>query len=76
MIFGKRPLSPETRFVHSGTEDPRAKSPFLPSLDLISMEDIEILIEFEKEFSIAVSDEDAESIKTVGQLIQYVKGRI
>ena len=54
-------LMPETRFV----ED----------LGVDSGDDVELVIGTEEEFSIAISDEDAVQIITVGQLVQCVKDR-
>ncbi len=67
-------IGPETRFFPVAM-DRRIDHPFLPSLDLISMDDVELVIEVEKAFSISISDEDAQSIETVGQLIPFVKDR-
>lgn len=39
------------------------------------MDAVEIVIRVEDEFKIRISDEDAASIKTPGQLIEYLMGR-
>ena len=38
-----------------------------------SLDIIELIIEFEKEFNIEISDDQAESIGTVGDAIQYIE---
>jgi acyl carrier protein len=38
-----------------------------------SLDTIELIIEFEKEFNIEISDDQAESIGTVGEAIQYIE---
>ncbi len=38
-----------------------------------SLDTIELIIEFEKEFNIEISDDQAESIGTVGDAIQYIE---
>jgi acyl carrier protein len=38
-----------------------------------SLDIIELIIEFEKEFNIEISDDQAESIGTVGEAIQYIE---
>ena len=38
-----------------------------------SLDTIELIIEFEKEFNIEISDDQAESIVTVGEAIQYIE---
>ena len=38
-----------------------------------SLDTIELIIEFEKEFNIEISDDQAESIGTVGEAIKYIE---
>ena len=38
-----------------------------------SLDTIELIIEFEKEFNIEISDDQVESIGTVGGAIQYIE---
>ena len=38
-----------------------------------SLDTIELIIEFEKEFNIEISDDQAESIGTVGEAIEYIE---
>jgi len=38
-----------------------------------SLDTIELIIEFEKEFNIEISDDQAVSIGTVGKAIQYIE---
>jgi len=38
-----------------------------------SLDIIELIIEFEKEFNIEISDDQAESIGTVGEAIHYIE---
>jgi len=38
-----------------------------------SLDTIELIIEFEKEFNIEIPDDQAESIGTVGEAIQYIE---
>ena len=38
-----------------------------------SLDTIELIIEFEKEFNIEISDDQAVSIGTVGETIQYIE---
>lgn len=70
-------ITPDTRFypLRSG-QRPDPTAPCLDSLDLDSLDDVELVIEIEKEFSISIPDADAQTLETVGQLILYVKDRI
>lgn len=68
-------IGPETRFLPRIDTGSIASS-MLPSLDLCSTEDVEIVLEIEKEFCLTISDKDAQSIETVGQLVQFVKDRL
>ncbi|OIG07896.1 acyl carrier protein [Acinetobacter baumannii] len=55
-------LNPEARFVEDLGAD---------SLDVV-----ELVMAFEEEFGIEIPDEDAEKIRTVGDVIAYLKERV
>jgi len=48
---------------------------FTEDLGADSLDAVELIMEFEDEFNIEISDEDAEKITTVGETIAYL-GRI
>ena len=45
---------------------------FTNDLGADSLDTVELIMEFEKEFGITIPDEQAESITTVGAAIQYI----
>ncbi|MGB1216891.1 MAG: acyl carrier protein [Saprospiraceae bacterium] len=45
---------------------------FINDLGADSLDTVELIMEFEKEFSIEIPDEQAEKISTVGEAISYV----
>ena len=45
---------------------------FTNDLGADSLDTVELIMEFEKEFDIAIPDEDAEKIATVGDAISYL----
>ncbi|MBP3482441.1 MAG: acyl carrier protein [Alistipes sp.] len=47
---------------------------FTEQLGADSLDTVELIMEFEKEFGIQIPDEDAEQIKTVGDAIAYIEG--
>lgn len=49
---------------------------FANDLGADSLDTVELIMEFEKEFEISIPDEQAENIKTVGQAIDYLKEQI
>ena len=49
---------------------------FTNDLGADSLDTVELIMEFEKEFDISIPDEDAENIATGGDAITYLKGRI
>lgn len=46
---------------------------FTNDLGADSLDTVELIMEFEKEFNIAIPDEQAEKIATVGDAIAYIK---
>lgn len=51
------------------TED----SHFIEDLGADSLDTVELVMALEEEFGIEISDEDAEKIQTVGDVIKYIK---
>ncbi len=47
---------------------------FTNDLGADSLDTVELIMEFEKEFNIAIPDEQAEKISTVGDAIAYIEG--
>ena len=46
---------------------------FTNDLGADSLETVELIMEFEKEFNIAIPDDQAEKIATVGDAIRYIE---
>ncbi len=46
---------------------------FTNDLGADSLDTVELIMEFEKEFNISIPDEQAENIATVGQAISYLE---
>ena len=46
---------------------------FSKDLGADSLDSVELIMEFEKEFDITIPDEDAEKITTVGDAITYIE---
>ena len=49
---------------------------FTNDLGADSLDTVELIMEFEKEFNISIPDEDAEKIGTVSQAISYLKENV
>ncbi len=47
---------------------------FTNDLGADSLDTVELIMEFEKEFDIAIPDEEAEKIETVGDAVSYLTG--
>lgn len=58
--------------VDEGEVTPEAS--FTNDLGADSLDTVELIMEFEKEFNIAIPDDQAEKINTVGQAIEYIEG--
>lgn len=46
---------------------------FANDLGADSLDTVELIMEFEKEFNISIQDEDAEKIATVGDAVRYLE---
>ena len=46
---------------------------FTNDLGADSLDTVELIMEFEKEFDISIPDEQAEKIQTVGEAVTYIK---
>jgi acyl carrier protein len=51
-----------------------AEASFTNDLGADSLDTVELIMEFEKEFNIAIPDDQAEKIQTVGDAISYIDG--
>jgi acyl carrier protein len=49
---------------------------FREDLEADSLDLVELIMAFEDEFGGEISDEEAQQFKTVGQVVEYVKGRM
>ena len=53
----------------------KPEASFTNDLGADSLDTVELIMEFEKEFGIQIPDEDAQSIKTVGDAISYIESK-
>ena len=49
---------------------------FTNDLGADSLDTVELIMEFEREFNVSIPDEDAEKIGTVGDAISYLKDNV
>ena len=49
---------------------------FTNDLGADSLDTVELIMEFEKEFDISIPDEQAENIQTVGQAVDYLESQV
>jgi acyl carrier protein len=50
-----------------------SEASFTNDLGADSLDTVELIMEFEKEFNIAIPDDQAEKINTVGEAIKYIQ---
>ena len=46
------------------------------SLDVVSVEEVELIIAFEEEFDMEIPEVEAEKISTVGDVVDYIKENV
>ena len=49
---------------------------FIDDLGADSLDIVELVMEFEKEFNIDIPDEDAEKLRTVGDAVAYLEAKV
>ncbi len=49
---------------------------FIEDLGADSLDTVELIMKFEEEFDIEIPDEEAEKLRTVGNAIDYLKGKL
>jgi acyl carrier protein len=61
-----------------GVEDGEVTSQasFTNDLGADSLDTVELIMEFEKEFNIAIPDDQAEKISTVGEAVSYIENNL
>ncbi len=55
--------------------DVNTDASFTNDLGADSLDTVELIMEFEKEFDMTIPDEDAEQIATVGDAVTYIGGK-
>jgi acyl carrier protein len=48
---------------------------FIDDLGADSLDTVELVMEFEKEFNMEIPDDDANNIRSVGDAIKYIEGK-
>ena len=72
MIFEKvRDITVEQVGVEE--EDVKLESAFIDNLGADSLDIVELIMALEEEFEMEISEEDAEKISTVGDVVDYIK---
>lgn len=61
-----------------GVEESEVKpeANFINDLGADSLDTVELIMEFEKEFGISIPDDQAEGIKTVGDAVTYIENNL
>ena len=61
-----------------GVEDSKItmEAKFIDDLGADSLDTVELIMQFEEEFSIEIPDEEAESLLSVGQAVDYITTKL
>jgi len=57
-------------------EDLSMQSSLIDDLGADSLDIVELIMALEEEFNLEISDEDAEKINTMGDVVDYIKNRV
>ncbi len=53
-----------------------AEASFIDDLGADSLDTVELVMAFEEKFDIEIPDEDAEKMRTVGDAVEYLNGKL
>ncbi|ADK14350.1 MULTISPECIES: acyl carrier protein [Clostridium] len=56
-----------------GSDEIKMESSFIDDLGADSLDIVELIMALETEFDIEIPDEEAEKVKTVGDVVEYIK---
>jgi len=61
-----------------GVEDAKITmdAKFIDDLGADSLDTVELIMQFEEEFNIEIPDDDAESLMSVGQAVEYISAKL
>lgn len=58
------------------SEQVKAEASFIDDLGADSLDQVELVMDFEDKFEVDIPDEDAEKMRTVGEAVDYLKSRL
>ena len=61
-----------------GVEDSKVtmEANFIDDLGADSLDTVELIMQFEEDFNIEIPDEDAETLRSVGQAVDYISNKL
>tara|TARA_B100000959_G_C14705054_1_gene510415 strand:+ start:123 stop:359 length:237 start_codon:yes stop_codon:yes gene_type:complete len=61
-----------------GVEDSKItmKANFIDDLGADSLDTVELIMQFEEDFNIEIPDEDAETLRSVGEAVDYISTKL
>jgi acyl carrier protein len=61
-----------------GVEDKKItmEANFIDDLGADSLDTVELIMQFEEDFNIEIPDEDAETLRSVGQAVDYITNKL
>ncbi len=76
MVFDKIKEIVVEQLVLDNADDIKMGTSMIDDLDADSLDAVEVIMAIEDEFDIEIDDEDAESFKSIGDIVNYVNSKI
>lgn len=64
------------KHLETGPEKVTDKASFIDDLGADSLDNVELVMAFEEEFGIEISDDAAEHIRTVGDAVKFIESKL
>ncbi len=75
MVFDKIKSIIVEQFMIADTDTITMQTSFVDDLEADSLDIVELIMAVEEEFGVAIDDQDVDSVKTIGDVVNYIEAK-